>query len=98
MHHVKSEMGDDSWILDGERKEISAQFDFSRPDALLGSCWLQQGASCSKPRVLETGTTGAPLYEDLGSESNMSASDSSWGYYSCSWNNMPPVCQMSEFP
>ncbi|KAI3445192.1 hypothetical protein Pfo_001857 [Paulownia fortunei] len=97
---VKSEAVDQSWILDGERTEFLNQLDCSRPDAILGSSWLEQSASCSRQRGSATDSIAAFLSDDLGSELNMSAgtSASSWGLSSCTWNNMPAVCQMSDHP
>ncbi|KAL6582063.1 hypothetical protein OROMI_006077 [Orobanche minor] len=38
----ETEMLDPSWVLDGESK-----LDYSRPDAILGSCWVEQKGSAS---------------------------------------------------
>lgn len=91
-HHVKSEVFDPSWILDGESK-----VDYSRPDAILGSCWVEQSAPGSKQKGSTTDSIAAFLGNNLGTElKNTSAS--TWGFSSCSWNNMPAVCQMSDIP
>ncbi|KAH6814844.1 hypothetical protein C2S51_023862 [Perilla frutescens var. frutescens] len=91
MHHVKSEAFDPSWIVDGESK-----VDYSRPDAILGSCWVKQGSPGSKQKGPTADSNAARLGDNLGT--NTSASASTWGFSSCSWNNMPAVCQMSDIP
>ncbi|KAK2991727.1 hypothetical protein RJ640_004255 [Escallonia rubra] len=100
---IKSEPVDPAWTLDGEKKENSCEVDFSRPDALLGSCWLEQSVACAKNRGAMTDAIAALLGDDLGSDfKNMAAGTSTssqgWGYGSCTWNNMPAVRQMSELP
>ncbi|PIN14059.1 hypothetical protein CDL12_13296 [Handroanthus impetiginosus] len=85
---VKSEAFDQNWN----------QLHCYRPEAMLGSSWLQQGASFSKQQGFEHDSNAAFLNDDLGSELNMSAGTCacSWGLSSCTWNNMPAVCQMSD--
>ncbi|PIN00110.1 hypothetical protein CDL12_27388 [Handroanthus impetiginosus] len=85
---VKSEAFDQNWN----------QLHCYRPEAMLGSSWLQQGASFSKQQGFEHDSIAAFLNDDLGSELNMSAGTCacSWGLSSCTWNNMPAVCQMSD--
>ncbi|XP_047953640.1 transcription factor MYB33-like [Salvia hispanica] len=86
MHHVKSEVFDPSWIVGAESK-----VDYMRPDAILGSCWVEQSGLASKQRGSTTDST-VPLLGDT------SASASTWGFTSCSWNIMPAVCQISDIP
>lgn len=93
---MKSEVFDQSWILDDESK-----VDCSRPDAILGSCWVERTASCSKQQGSTTDAIAALLGDDLGTElknTSASTSSSTWAFSSCSWNNMPAVCQMSDIP
>ncbi|KAK4476665.1 hypothetical protein RD792_015825 [Penstemon davidsonii] len=81
--HVKSEVVEESWIMDGERK-----LNYSRPDAILGSCWFEQSSSPrKKQRSVVTDAVAALLGDDMG-----------WGLSSCNWNNMPAVCQMTDLP
>ncbi|CAK9142143.1 unnamed protein product [Ilex paraguariensis] len=101
--NVKSEPADQIWTLDEDTKQNSTQLDFSRPDALLGSCWLEQGVACAKDQGVTTDAITTLLGDDLGSDfKNMtpgtSSSSQGWGFGSCSWNNMPAVCQMTELP
>ncbi|KAL2511699.1 myb domain protein [Abeliophyllum distichum] len=89
-----------SWILDGEKTENLNQLHFSRPDAVLGSCWLEQSAFCSKEHGTVMDDITALLVDDIGSEvkdttPGTSALSSEWGL---TWNNMPAVYQISEFP
>ncbi|KAI3448750.1 hypothetical protein Pfo_005415 [Paulownia fortunei] len=103
VHHVKSDVFNQSWILDGERKKILNHLDCSRPDAILGSYWFGQNASQLKQEGSATDAIAALLGDDLGTElkktsASASASASTWGLSSCSWNNMPAVCQMSDIP
>lgn len=78
---------------DGGDKEISAQLDFPRGDALLELDCFEESSD-----YLE-----ALLGEDFGSEYKHVASPTSalshgWGFGSCAWNNMPGACQMPELP
>ncbi|XP_051113315.1 transcription factor MYB33 [Andrographis paniculata] len=106
MPSVKSEVGDQGWILDSssKHKENLNQLVCSRPDAVLGSSWL---ASKQDPDPI-----AAFISDDFGNDLNMcggtcsvststlTTSSSSWGLGlgSCTWNNMPAVCQMSDRP
>ncbi|KAL6009757.1 hypothetical protein ACLOJK_000186 [Asimina triloba] len=77
-------------------KGNDARLDFSRPDALLGADWLDQSSECANHLA-------ALLSEDFcGDYKNVATGTSTlnpgWGLGSCPWNNMPAVCQMSEFP
>ncbi|CAI9781688.1 unnamed protein product [Fraxinus pennsylvanica] len=87
-----------NWILDEESRENLNQLHFSRPDALLGSCWIEQSAFCSKEHGTVTDDITALLGDDLGTEvkdtnPGTSALGSEWGL---TWNNMPAVYQISE--
>ncbi|PIN10804.1 hypothetical protein CDL12_16603 [Handroanthus impetiginosus] len=92
--HMKSKLLYQSCILDGEQKETLNDLICSRPDAVLGSCWVEQSASQDST----TETIAALLGAELGTDMTTSASASMWGLNSCTWNNMPAVCQMSEIP
>ncbi|KZV39952.1 transcription factor GAMYB-like [Dorcoceras hygrometricum] len=82
-------------ILDEDRKENLNHLDCSPPDAVLGSCWLEQSGSTVKQRG--SITEAIFLGDDLGSElKNMSSRTSGWGLGSCTWNNMPSAYQMSD--
>lgn len=105
---VKSEPVDQVWTPDGE-KEISTRLDTSRPDALLGSDWLEQSnGGCVKEQGVMTDAIAALLGHDCGSDYKHMASGSGtsalsqqgqgWGLGSCAWNNMPAACQMFELP
>ncbi|KAG8363746.1 hypothetical protein BUALT_Bualt19G0054300 [Buddleja alternifolia] len=100
VHKVKSEVFDQTCILDGERKEILNQSARSRPDAILGSCWVKQSAYFSNQQGSVTNAIASLLGNDLRTElENTSASGSSTrALGSCTWNNMPAVYQMSELP
>ncbi|XXG41153.1 hypothetical protein AAC387_Pa01g1681 [Persea americana] len=78
-------------LPDGGDKEISAQLDFPRGDALLDLDCFEQSSDYLV----------ALLSEDFGSEyvaSPTSALSQGWGFGSFTWNNMPAACQMSEPP
>ncbi|PIN12679.1 hypothetical protein CDL12_14719 [Handroanthus impetiginosus] len=92
--HMKSKLLYQSCILGGEQKETLNDLICSRPDAVLGSCWVEQSASQDST----TETIAALLGAELGTDMTTSASASMWGLNSCAWNNMPAVCQMSEIP
>ena len=97
------------WTLDGEKKETTTQLDFSRPDALLDSCWLGRSVTYAKDHEGLTTDTAAEAATALGDDDShnndykphMGAGatlNQGWGFGSCAWNNMPSVCQMSELP
>ncbi|KAL0375605.1 UNVERIFIED_CONTAM: Transcription factor GAMYB [Sesamum calycinum] len=92
--HVKTEVYDQSWFLDGQREKILDHFDCSRPDAMLGSCWFEQSVA-SPSKQQGSGTDAVATCTEL---KNTSTSSSTWALGSCSWNNMPAVCQMPDFP
>ncbi|XP_058107546.1 transcription factor GAMYB-like [Magnolia sinica] len=80
----------------GGDKESIPRLDFTRPDALLGADWFEQSSECANHLA-------ALLNEDFCGDYKHMATGSStlnqgWGLGSCPWNNMPAVCQMSEFP
>lgn len=99
---MKSEPVDQVWTPDGE-KEISTRF--SRPDALLGSDWLEHSTGHGKEQTIMTDAIATLLGSDCGSDYKHMGSGTStlgqgqgWGLGSCAWNNMPAACQMFEFP
>ncbi|KAL2230579.1 UNVERIFIED_CONTAM: Transcription factor MYB33 [Sesamum indicum] len=94
VRHVKTEVYDQSWLLDGQREKIMDHFDCSRPDAMLGSCWFEHSAASHSNQQV-SGTNAIAARTEL---KNTSASSSTWALGSCSWNNMPAVCQMPDFP
>lgn len=57
-----------SWILDEERRENLNQLHFSRPDALLGSCWIEQSAFCSNEHGTVMDDITSLLGDELGTE------------------------------
>ncbi|KAL6512210.1 hypothetical protein OROHE_019822 [Orobanche hederae] len=64
----ETEVLDPSWVLDGESK-----LDYSRPDAILGSCWVEQKDSTSMLKGSTTNSVAAFL-------GDTSASTSTWAY------------------
>ncbi|KAL7083791.1 hypothetical protein ACP275_14G184200 [Erythranthe tilingii] len=93
VRRVKSEVFDQSWILDCESKKNPNNYlDYSTPEASLGSYWVEQNASYWKQQ-------GCPPTDAIGAlmgEDTKNTSASIWGLSSCCWNNMPAVCQMSD--
>ncbi|GFY94743.1 myb domain protein 65 [Actinidia rufa] len=97
------------WTLDGEKNETATQLDFSRPDALLDSCWLGQSVTYANDQEGVTTDAAAEAATALGDDDSRNndykphmgtgtALNQGWGFGSCAWNNMPSVCQMSELP
>ncbi|KAL6989768.1 hypothetical protein U1Q18_015519 [Sarracenia purpurea var. burkii] len=103
-NNMMSEVVEQTWTLDGEKKEAATQLDFSRPDTLLGSCWLGQSVAYAKDQGVTTSAAAASaVADDLGTDyKHMSAAgtvlNQGLGFGSCTWNNMPAVCHMSELP
>ncbi|KAL6560975.1 hypothetical protein OROHE_006152 [Orobanche hederae] len=56
----ETEVLDPSWVLDGESK-----LDYSRPDAILGSCWVEQKGSASMLKGSTTNSVAAFLASNL---------------------------------
>lgn len=72
--------------------------DITRPDVLLASSWLDHGLGIVKETGSMSDALAVLLGDDIGNDyMNMSVGASS-GVGSCSWSNMPPVCQMTELP
>lgn len=99
---VKAEPVDQVWTPDGE-KETSTQLDFSRPDVLLGSNWIDQSTGGPKDQAMMNDAVASLFSDDFGNNyKNMASgtptSNQGWGLGCCAWNNLPPVCQMSELP
>ena len=101
---MKAEPVDQVWTPDGE-KETSTQLDFSRPDLLLGSSWVDQSVGgVPKDQAMMNDAVATLFSDDFGnSYKNMApgtppTSSQGWGFGGCAWNNMPAVCQMSELP
>ena len=99
---VKSEPVDPALTLDME-KETTTRLNFSRPDVLLASDWLQQSSGYIKEQSIMSDAIATLLGDDLASDykhlaSGTSISSQGWGLNSCLWNNMPAVCQMSDHP
>ncbi|XP_022876626.1 transcription factor GAMYB [Olea europaea var. sylvestris] len=89
-----------SWTLDGEKREYLNQLQNSRPDAVIGSCWLEQSTFCLKEHGTVMDDITALLGDDLDTEvkdtiPGTSALSSEW---CLTWNNMPAVSQISELP
>ncbi|KAL5568390.1 hypothetical protein UlMin_024965 [Ulmus minor] len=92
-------------LIPGKEKKSRRQTDFIRPDVLLGSDWFTQSMGFDGNRTMHD-----PLATLLGEDytrdykhadsvcGNGSLSFHDSGYDSCEWNNMPGVCQMSDFP
>ncbi|CAK7336404.1 unnamed protein product [Dovyalis caffra] len=99
--NVKSESIDQTWTADRE-KESSTRLDIIHPDALLDSDWLEHDSTYGKDQVIMTDAIATLLGDDLGSEYKQMATGASishgWGLGSCTWNNIPAVCQISELP
>ncbi|KAL8555213.1 hypothetical protein ACS0TY_003138 [Phlomoides rotata] len=97
VHRVKSEVFDPSWNPDDESK-----VDCSRPDAILGSYWMEKSAFGSKQQGFSTAPItalfGDDLDTDLKNTSSASAFASTQAFSYCSWNNMPAACHMSDNP
>ncbi|OWM78507.1 transcription factor GAMYB-like [Punica granatum] len=85
-------------------QEIPIQWDYSRPDALLASSdWFGLQSGPFKEQAPISDSIATLLGDDLTSDYKQTAeaygsSDQGWGFGSYAWNNMPAVCQMSEFP
>lgn len=98
---VKLEPVDHTWTPEKE-KQTSPPVDYTRPDALLGSDWLEPNTGF-KDHSIMTDAIASLLGEDLANDykhmaSGTSTSNQGWGLGSCPWNNMPAVCQMSDLP
>lgn len=100
--NVKSELTTRAWSPEREQ-ETTTRLNITRPDALLASDWIEQDSSYVKDQVVMTDNIASLLGDDLSSDykqmsAEASTSNEGWGLSSCAWNNMPAVCQMSEFP
>jgi myb proto-oncogene protein len=98
---LKLEPVDHAWTPEKE-KQTSPPVDYTRPDALLGSDWLEP-ITGFKDQSIMTDAIASLLGEDLANDykhmsSGTSTSNQGWGLGSCPWNNMPAVCQMSDLP
>lgn len=96
--NVKPEPVDQAWTPDKE-KETTPQLDYTRPDALLASDWLEHSTGFKDQGM--TDSIASILGDDLATDyrhmaSGTSISNQVWGLGSCLWNNMPAVCQMSS--
>ncbi|KAG7554275.1 SANT/Myb domain [Arabidopsis suecica] len=79
-------------------KKRKPLLDITRPDVLLASSWLDHGLGIVKETGSMSDALAVLLGDDIGNDyMNMSVGASS-GVGSCSWSNMPPVCQMTELP
>ncbi|KAK4285278.1 hypothetical protein QN277_002003 [Acacia crassicarpa] len=80
-----------------------SMLDMPRPDVLLDSDWYELGPAFTKNQV-DVNNSRATLIggDDLGSGfkymSEEISSGQVWNLDSCTWNNMPAVCQMSDLP
>lgn len=95
---MKPEPVDQAWTPDKE-KETTPQLDYTRPDALLASDWLEHSTGFKDQGM--TDSIASILGDDLATDyrhmaSGTSISNQVWGLGSCLWNNMPAVCQMSS--
>lgn len=100
--NVKSEPLDHTWTPDRE-KEARSGIEFTRPDALLASDWQDRSSGIVKDTTDVADALTLLLGDDLAADykhlpTGISTTHSGWGLDSCSWNNMPAVCQMSDLP
>lgn len=101
--NVKPEPADHAWTPE-KQKESSPLLDYIRPDALLGSDWLEPSTGIKDQSIMNMNDAIVSLLgEDLVTEykhmaSGTSTSNQGWGLGSCPWNNMPAVCQMTDLP
>lgn len=93
--NVKTETTEGVKTPDGVDKEISTQLEF-RPDALLGGDCFEQSSDYAKDLVALLSEDFCGDYKHM--SSGTSTSSQGWGLGSCSWNNMPAVCHISELP
>lgn len=91
----------DADLLPNKVRESKRQMDFTRPDALLGSDLFEQSFGCIRDHGIMTdtiatlnGDNSAADYMHLPSASSPLSQE--WGFNYCVWNNMPPVCHMSD--
>ncbi|XP_023550424.1 transcription factor MYB33-like isoform X1 [Cucurbita pepo subsp. pepo] len=100
--NVKSEPLDHAWTPERERASKSG-VEFTRPDALLASDWQDRSSGIVEDTANVTDAISLLLGDDLAADyerlpSEISTSHLEWGLDSCSWNNMPAVCHMSDLP
>lgn len=99
---VKSEPLDHAWTPDRE-KAAKNGVEFTRPDALLASDWQDRSSGIVEDTTNVTDAISLLLGDDLAADyehlpTGISTSHLGWGLDSCSWNNMPAVCHMSDLP
>lgn len=90
-------------LTPNSENQTMSMLNITRPDVLLASDWLEQGSGCGKNQAIMTDSIATLLGDDLTtSYMHMTAETSTfsqvWGLDSCTWNNMPAVCQMSDLP
>lgn len=86
-----------------KEKEPEKPLDTIRPDALLASDWLEQSLGCGKDHTIMSDALASFLGDGLSTDYKHIATGNSslsqeWSFGYCAWNNMPAVCQMSDFP
>ncbi|XP_010452523.1 PREDICTED: transcription factor GAMYB-like [Camelina sativa] len=79
-------------------KKRKSLLDITRPDVLLASSWLDHGLGIAKESGSMSDALTVLLGDDIGNEYMHTSVGASSGVGSCSWSNMPPVCQMTELP
>ncbi|CAK9313334.1 unnamed protein product [Citrullus colocynthis] len=99
---VKSEPLDHAWTPDRE-KAVKNGVEFTRPDALLASDWQDRSSGIVEDTTNVTDAISLLLGDDLAADyehlpTGISTAHLGWGLDSCSWNNMPAVCHMSDLP
>ncbi|KAI4323636.1 hypothetical protein L6164_023227 [Bauhinia variegata] len=100
---VKHEPGEQAWTPNSENQTMS-MLDISRIDTLLASDWAEQNLRNNQNQTINTDAVATLLGDDLATDykqmstAGTSASSQVWGLGSCSWNNMPAVCQMPDLP
>ncbi|XP_028790117.1 transcription factor MYB33-like [Neltuma alba] len=100
---LKSESAYQALTPNSEDQDMS-MLNIPQPDALLASDWYEQAPALINNHA-DTNDSIATLIsgDDVATDYNyISAEISSpsqvWGLDSCTWNNMPGVCQMSDLP
>ncbi|KAL3648204.1 hypothetical protein CASFOL_007628 [Castilleja foliolosa] len=88
--NVKSEVLNESWILDAESDKKQNHSHCCRPDAMLGSCGCWVSQTVKQQSFFAAETDGIPIGDDLSNNTIIRSLKSP-----CSWNNMSPSRQMS---
>ncbi|KAL1196970.1 Transcription factor MYB33 [Cardamine amara subsp. amara] len=95
---VHSEISISTHNADGYPLRQRHVLDITRPDVLLASSWLDHGLGIVKETGSMSDALAVLLGDDIGNDYMHMNVGTSSGVGSCSWSNMPPVCQMTELP